>query len=121
MADKLTSEALELKLRRLGQKIFEIEQSQALIEKSSAKFRLLYENFPLPSQSLDSDGYFIEVNPAWLDLLFPIFGYTQMILDDLPEDSPFRSSPDEIFAAGIRVLDEKQAAPIPGALFKGHR
>ncbi|MDP2182812.1 MAG: ATP-binding protein [Actinomycetota bacterium] len=34
---------------------------------ASVEFRLLYENAPLPYQSLDSDGNIIAVNPAWLE------------------------------------------------------
>lgn len=35
------------------------------------KFRLFYERAPLPYQSLDRNGYILEVNPAWLQM----FGY----------------------------------------------
>jgi len=37
------------------------------------KFRLLYENAPLGYQSLDKNGYILDVNRAWLELL----GYTK--------------------------------------------
>ncbi len=33
------------------------------------KFRLFYERSPLGYQSLDEEGCFLEVNPAWLELL----------------------------------------------------
>ncbi len=33
------------------------------------KFRHLYENAPIPYQSLNEEGYFREVNPAWLRIL----------------------------------------------------
>lgn len=224
MADQPTSEKLELEIKRLKQKISILEKSEASLKESSTKFQRLYESFPLPSQSLDPNGYFIEVNPAWLDLLgysleevigksfsnflhpdwrehfkehfpilkrvgevlgvefemvkkdgsfilvslngniskdkygkvqqthcifqditeqkqnedkikeitaqlqqshkmeaigilaggiahdfnnilFPIFGYTQMLIDDVPEDSPLRNSLDEILAAGMRARD----------------
>ncbi|ACN13480.1 putative aerobic respiration control sensor protein ArcB [Desulforapulum autotrophicum HRM2] len=224
MADKPTSKELELKIKRLEKRIIALEKSEASLKENSSKFRRLYENFPLPSQSLNANGYFIEVNPAWLNLLgysleevigkpfsdflhpdwkkhfkehfpilkrigevlgvefemvkkdgslilvslngniskdeygkvqqthcvfqditeqkqnedkikkitaqlqqshkmeaigilaggiahdfnnilFPIFGYTQMLIDDIPEDSPFRSSLDEILAAGMRARD----------------
>ena len=48
------------------------EREQALIE-SENRFRLLYDNAPIPFQSLDKDGRYLEVNQTWLDT----FGYTQ--------------------------------------------
>ena len=36
---------------------------------SQETFRLFYENAPLGHQSLDENGYFLEVNQAWLDML----------------------------------------------------
>lgn len=50
----------------------EMEPDNNLIEylkNEEKKFRLLYENSPLAYQSLDSEGCFIEVNIAWLELL----------------------------------------------------
>ena len=38
------------------------------------KYKGLFENAPLPYQSLDKNGYFLEVNPAWLKALG---GYTR--------------------------------------------
>ena len=37
------------------------------------RFRLFYENSPIAYHSLDSEGRFIEINPAWLQML----GYTR--------------------------------------------
>ena len=36
---------------------------------SEDRFRLLFKQSPLPYQSLDPDGRFIEVNDAWLQML----------------------------------------------------
>jgi len=36
------------------------------LKKNEEKFRLLYENAPLPYQSLNEDGIIIEVNDSWL-------------------------------------------------------
>jgi len=36
------------------------------LEESEKKFKLLYENAPLPYQSLDVNGNILEVNKAWL-------------------------------------------------------
>ncbi len=38
-------------------------------EQSEKKFRALYENAPLAYQSLDENGNFLDVNPAWLKTL----------------------------------------------------
>ncbi len=54
----------------------EIHSNQQLIEslkQSEARFRLLYENSPLPSQSLDISGRIVDVNLMWLNS----FGYTR--------------------------------------------
>ncbi len=48
------------------------EAERKLIE-SEEKYKALYENAPLPYQSLDKHGNFIDVNPAWLTTL----GYTR--------------------------------------------
>jgi PAS domain S-box-containing protein len=44
-------------------------QKIATRDGSEPYFRLFYENSPLAYHSLDSDGCFIEINPAWLKLL----------------------------------------------------
>ena len=54
--------------------ISEQKQLERELEKSEAKYRMLYENAPIPYQSLDKDGRFLEVNPAWLETLG---GYTR--------------------------------------------
>jgi PAS domain S-box-containing protein len=41
-------------------------QLQHQLEEREKKFRLLYEQAPLPYQSLDMDGRILEVNAAWL-------------------------------------------------------
>ena len=51
----------------------ENEKKQKQIEnaliQSENRFRLLYENAPLPYQSLDLNGFFLDVNSAWLNAL----------------------------------------------------
>jgi PAS domain S-box-containing protein len=39
------------------------------------------------------------------NILFPIVGHTEMLLDDVPEDSPFRGSLNEIYAGSLRARD----------------
>ncbi len=47
------------------------EHKQALraLEESEERFRVLFEKAPLAYQTLDRDGYIVDVNRAWLDTL----------------------------------------------------
>lgn len=47
----------------------ELEHKINILDKSLRRYRDLYESSPLPYHSLDKDGFFVNVNPAWLDLL----------------------------------------------------
>ncbi|MCK5071062.1 MAG: PAS domain S-box protein, partial [Desulfocapsa sp.] len=51
-----------------------LKQSEETLLKNEKRFRVLYEEAPLPYQSLDFNGYFLDVNQAWLDTLG---GYTK--------------------------------------------
>jgi PAS domain S-box-containing protein len=44
-------------------------QAQQELEESEEKYRALFNNAPLSYQSLNEDGCFIDVNPAWLRVL----------------------------------------------------
>jgi PAS domain S-box-containing protein len=44
-------------------------QQNELLRDSQQKYSVLYNNAPLPYQSLDADGCFVDVNPAWLRTL----------------------------------------------------
>jgi polar amino acid transport system substrate-binding protein len=48
-----------------------VERKQALydLQESESRFRDLFENAPLPYQSLDINGRFLYVNEAWLELV----------------------------------------------------
>ncbi len=50
-----------------------LKESEAALAESEEKFHVLFDKSPIPYQSLDADGRFIEVNKAWLDKL----GYTR--------------------------------------------
>ncbi|MCF7929783.1 MAG: PAS domain S-box protein [Spirochaetales bacterium] len=45
------------------------KKTERALQISEEKYRALYENAPLPYQSLDKNGNFIDVNPAWLKTL----------------------------------------------------
>jgi PAS domain S-box-containing protein len=45
------------------------KQAEKALQESEARFRLLYEKAPMPYQSLDEAGNFVEVNQAFLDAL----------------------------------------------------
>ncbi|MEW6238244.1 MAG: PAS domain S-box protein [Candidatus Omnitrophota bacterium] len=56
-------------LSRIAPLFLAMKHSHDALTESEKRFRLLYERTPLGYQSLDENGYFIEVNQAWLDLL----------------------------------------------------
>jgi len=69
------------KEQKINEKNLELEKEiedrkkiQAALVDSEKRFRQFYEYAPLPYQSLDYNGYILEVNPAWLDALG---GYTK--------------------------------------------
>ncbi|MDA3790630.1 MAG: PAS domain S-box protein [Desulfobacula sp.] len=39
------------------------------------------------------------------NILFPVIGHTEMLLEDVPEDSPFKDSLDEIYTGALRARD----------------
>ena len=45
------------------------KHTEDVLRASEERYRLLYERSPLGYQSLDSNGFFIEVNQSWLDVL----------------------------------------------------
>ena len=60
-----------LSLLLIRQQMLKLTQEQ--LKQSEERFKLLFDKAPLGYQSLDADGYFIEVNQQWCDLL----GYTR--------------------------------------------
>ncbi len=75
-SDDKTKEQLLKEIDLLKAKIGELEKSEIdrkqveeALQESEEKYRANYDNIPLSYQSLDEDGCFIEVNPAWLRTL----------------------------------------------------
>lgn len=63
--ERKTKKQLLEELQVLRRKVVKMEA----LEASEERFRLLYDNAPAGHQSLDENGYIIEVNQTWLDLL----------------------------------------------------
>jgi PAS domain S-box-containing protein len=57
----------------IAREITERKRVEEALRDTEKRFRLLFERAPLSYQSLDENGCFIDVNPAWLAL----FGYTR--------------------------------------------
>jgi len=68
LVDLRTQELTEAN-RRLIAEIDERIKAEAELQKSEAYFRSLYEKLPVGYQSLNAEGYFLEVNPAWLQTM----------------------------------------------------
>ncbi|MBU8923315.1 MAG: PAS domain S-box protein [Bacteroidales bacterium] len=49
--------------------ITDLKRAEESLQVSEEKYRALYDNAPLAYQSLDENGRFIDVNPAWLKTL----------------------------------------------------
>lgn len=55
--------------KRLSKEVDARTIAEKKLTKSKEKYRGLYENNPLPYQSLNEDGYILDVNPTWLTSL----------------------------------------------------
>lgn len=60
---------LSQKIAKLERAEFKFTKAREAFNKNEKSFRLLYEEAPLPYQSLDRDGNIIEINKAWIDEL----------------------------------------------------
>ncbi len=56
---------------QLKKKVEELQQKETELKVNEEKYRLMFENAPIPYQSLNADGEFIDVSQSWLDE----FGY----------------------------------------------
>ncbi len=69
--DQLIDELQKLhrKIKRLEKTKDKLRQHESLLKESEDRFKKLYERAPLGYQSLDENGFFMEVNEAWLRTL----------------------------------------------------
>jgi two-component system, cell cycle sensor histidine kinase and response regulator CckA len=62
-------ESLREQLEKTKRALTSAEAEISLYKAVAKQYRLLYERSPLPYQSLDEEGRFLEINPAWLAML----------------------------------------------------
>jgi PAS domain S-box-containing protein len=72
-----TADSIELRGRIAGMLVLNDvtreKQAEQALRESEERFRTLYQQVPIPYQSLDAKGHFLEVNRTWLDSL----GYSE--------------------------------------------
>lgn len=69
LAVPLSEEEPELGVLEIAYDLTEARERELLLEQQKLKYQMLYEKSPNPYQSLNADGCFIDVNPAWLSTL----------------------------------------------------
>ena len=68
--ERLEQLELSIKENKLLQRVnHEIDMLAQSLKESESRFRKLFELAPFGYQSLDKDGYFIEVNQKWLEIM----------------------------------------------------
>ncbi|MFC2104844.1 PAS domain S-box protein [Bacteroidota bacterium] len=56
-------------LRCIAIDISEKEKTHKVLSTKEKHFRQIFQNYPVPYQSLNSEGIIIDVNPEWIDLM----------------------------------------------------
>ena len=69
MPDKPTYEELEQRVLELEKSDLKRKKAEDALRESEERFRRFFMNAPLPYQSLDENGNFIEVNSTFLEIL----------------------------------------------------
>jgi len=74
--------------------------------KKTEKEKLKLESQLQQSQKMETIGTLAGgIAHDFNNILFPIVGYSEMLLQDVPEDSPLRASLDEIYSGSLRARD----------------
>lgn len=92
--------------------VTELFAAQEAVAQSEEKYRALYGNAPLPYQSLDGDGCFLDVNPAWLETL----GYSRKDILGRPFTEFLHPDFQSLYREGFEAF--KQSGHIQGVQFK---
>ena len=69
MGKKPSYEELETRVKELEKEVARRKRTEEDLRVRESEFRLLYKRAPLGFQSLDENGYFIDVNETWLETL----------------------------------------------------
>ncbi|MBT6614176.1 MAG: hybrid sensor histidine kinase/response regulator, partial [Deltaproteobacteria bacterium] len=89
---QLNTEVLERSIR------YALKTNQANIEKRDLE-KLLFQAQKMESIGTLAGGIAHDFN----NILFPILGYVEMLLEDVPEDSPSRGSLEQIYTSALRA------------------
>jgi PAS domain S-box-containing protein len=71
--NELLEKRVEKRTRELEREVAEHALAEASLRDNEKRFHYFFENAPLPYQSLDEKGFFLDVNKQWLETL----GYTK--------------------------------------------
>ena len=96
MGKKPAYEELEHRVRELEKEAAANKRTEEDLRERESKFRLLYERAPLGYQSLDENGYFVDVNEAWLETLGRSDIPTTLFWGELDEIAPLEV-PDHVW------------------------
>jgi PAS domain S-box-containing protein len=89
---------------KLAEDITERKATEEALRESEDKYKALYLKAPIPFQSLNEEGVFVEVNPEWLTVM----GYTR---DEIIGETFIRFlHPDDhtVFKTNFKMLIEKE-------------
>ncbi|MCD4737056.1 MAG: PAS domain S-box protein, partial [Bacteroidales bacterium] len=112
---KTGSDIFESKHRHKKGNIIEVEVSIIYTQDSDGMFfvflrditeRKQLESRVQQSQKMESIGTLAGgIAHDFNNILFPIVGHTEMLIEDIPDDSPFRVSLDQIYTGALRASD----------------
>jgi len=104
MVEKPTYEELEKRIWALEQLESKRKQAEDALKNSEEKYRSIMKSRIQHSQRMESIGTLAGgIAHDFNNILFPIVGYTEMLLEDVPEDSPFKESLKQIYTSALRA------------------